>query len=308
MWMHVLCLGLFAAAPQGAEPRPATPAASVVEERLAAWPALDAAGRRLVGDAVERLTAARTEAMAESGRVDLVALGEGAAPKLLEALGKARDEATRARIGAVLDELTAPRHTALLAAEFDHTKHAVRHYCLWRVGVLGDARLASAAEAALGRAAARIAKAEAAGTRGEADLLDAKAERLAAALACAGTGSVAGFDVLLEHAAAHWSDFADDARRALRGVKGPAATAILVPKARGGAGKARIAALWLLAAAGEGPAAVDAAGALLDEDDTSTRIAAINVLRALVDGEAPIDNLSVFEGIELAKRWKERLR
>jgi len=306
MWMPILCLSLFAAAPQGADPKPLGEAA--VEERLAAWPTLDAAGRRLVGDAVERLTAARTEGMAESGRADLVALGEGAAPKLLEALGKARDGATRARIVSVLDALSAPRHTALLAAEFDNARPAVRHYCLWRVGVLGDKQLAPAAEAALARAAGRIAKAEAAGTRGEADLVDAKAEQLAAALACAGTGSVAGLEVMLDRAASNWGDFAADGRRALLGVKGPAATAILVPKVRGGSGKPRIAALWLLAAAGEGPAAIDAAGALLDQDDTPTRVAAINVLRALVDGEAPIDNLSVFEGIELAKRWKERLR
>ena len=306
MWMHALCLSLFAAAPQGGEPEPRPTA--VVQERLDTWPSLDAAGRRLVGDAVERVALARTEAMAESGRADLLSLGEGAAPRVLEALGKARDAAARSRLEAVLDGLVDRRHTRLLAAEFDAQRPAVRRYALWRVGVLGDLELAPAAEAALTRAAARAAKAEAAGERGKEDLEQARAEQLAAALACAGTGSVAGLETLLERAAFNWNTFAADARLALRGVKGPAATAVLVPKIRTGADRPRLAALWLLAAAGEGPDAVAAAGALLDEDDTPTRLAAINALRALVDGEAPIDNLSVFEGIELAKRWKERLR
>jgi len=44
----------------------------------------------------------------------------------------------------------------------------------------------------------------------------------------------------------------------------------------------------------------------LDSTDNSIRIAAINAMRGIVDGDLPIANLPVFEAIELAKKWKER--
>jgi len=44
----------------------------------------------------------------------------------------------------------------------------------------------------------------------------------------------------------------------------------------------------------------------LDNTDNSIRIAAINALRGIVDGDLPIANLPVFEAIELAKKWKTR--
>jgi hypothetical protein len=47
---------------------------------------------------------------------------------------------------------------------------------------------------------------------------------------------------------------------------------------------------------------------LLDDTDNSIRVAAINAMRGIVDGELPITNLPVFEAIELAKKWKEKTR
>jgi hypothetical protein len=45
----------------------------------------------------------------------------------------------------------------------------------------------------------------------------------------------------------------------------------------------------------------------LDTNDNTLRIAAINALRGIVDGEPPIERLAVFDAIEMAKTWKERL-
>jgi hypothetical protein len=45
----------------------------------------------------------------------------------------------------------------------------------------------------------------------------------------------------------------------------------------------------------------------LDSDDHQIRVAAINALRGMVDGEGPIDKLPVFDAIDLAKQWKNRI-
>jgi hypothetical protein len=37
------------------------------------------------------------------------------------------------------------------------------------------------------------------------------------------------------------------------------------------------------------------------------RVAAINALRGIVDGQEPLEELSVFGAIELAKTWKVRV-
>ncbi len=55
----------------------------------------------------------------------------------------------------------------------------------------------------------------------------------------------------------------------------------------------------------------DYAGAIalyLDSGESSVKREAINALRAVVDGDAPVEELSVFSAIEQAKSWKERLK
>jgi hypothetical protein len=45
----------------------------------------------------------------------------------------------------------------------------------------------------------------------------------------------------------------------------------------------------------------------LDDDDNQVRVAAINACRGIVDGAPPEEQLPVFEAIESAKKWKERV-
>ena len=48
-------------------------------------------------------------------------------------------------------------------------------------------------------------------------------------------------------------------------------------------------------------------GLHLDSDDNQVRVAAINALRGIVDGQGPLEELSVFGAIELAKTWRARV-
>ncbi|MDA0372669.1 MAG: hypothetical protein O2865_02685 [Planctomycetota bacterium] len=46
----------------------------------------------------------------------------------------------------------------------------------------------------------------------------------------------------------------------------------------------------------------------LDAEQHAVKKEAINTLRAVVDGDRPLENLSVFQAIDQAKKWKERIR
>jgi HEAT repeat protein len=46
----------------------------------------------------------------------------------------------------------------------------------------------------------------------------------------------------------------------------------------------------------------------LDAEQHAVKKEAINTLRAVVDGERPLENLSVFQAIDQAKKWKARIR
>jgi hypothetical protein len=71
--------------------------------------------------------------------------------------------------------------------------------------------------------------------------------------------------------------------------------------------KTKVAGLRLIAACGEKESAKHLVLPFLDENDNSLRVAAINALRGIVDGDPPLNKLSVFEAIERANKWKARL-
>jgi Holliday junction DNA helicase RuvA subunit len=70
--------------------------------------------------------------------------------------------------------------------------------------------------------------------------------------------------------------------------------------------KATVAALRMLAGCG----IKEDAGrikVLLSNEDNSIRVATINALRGMVDGDGPLEDISAFEAIETAKKWAGRI-
>jgi HEAT repeat protein len=118
------------------------------------------------------------------------------------------------------------------------------------------------------------------------------------------TGSIAGLDALRADAVAGPGD--PVLRRTLEAVRGPAASEHVAGWLADPDRRVRAAALEMLAGCGE-KSVTPRVKPFLDEQDNTLRIAAINALRGIVDGEQPLDRLPVFEAIELAKRWKERV-
>ena len=120
-----------------------------------------------------------------------------------------------------------------------------------------------------------------------------------------GYGSLLGLDHLAERARTGFAAHGARMRKALEAVRGPEATQV-VAKGLAGAREVKIAALNLLAGCGDASARA-LVKPHLDDSDNGVRIAAINALRGIVDGDPPLEQLPVFKAIELAKEWKARV-
>ncbi|MEW6072204.1 MAG: hypothetical protein AB1726_06345 [Planctomycetota bacterium] len=294
----------LAAALAAALPAHSGPAAGAEGEieRLAAWPELAREAREHVRFDVARLREARTPEMGEEARAALVAIGAAAAPLLLDSLGRERDEAARGRIRAVLEAVTGPAHTRLLAAEFAVREGAVRTWALERAARFPDSGTREAALAAWRAVLARAAKK---GEKAEKEAADR--ELLAAALAVTASGATEALPHLFSRACAEWRRVGVAARTAAEAVRGEEATAFLLGRL-GGERAEEIGALRLLAACGTREGAAPRVAPYLDAEDVVVRVAAINALRGIVDGAPPLEELSAFDAIEMAREWKSRLR
>jgi hypothetical protein len=259
-------------------------------ERLEAWPELADAAR--VKQDVARLRKARTDEMASQAHAALVADGAMVAPLLFAALAKEEDAGARERLSSVLDAVVDARHTRLLAREFEARSPLVRAYCLRRAAAFPDAGIRAPAEQALARTAG-------------AEKADERRERVLAALCVTSTGSIGALEVLAECAASEWKTWGADVRTVLEEVRGPEAARVAAAGLPGERVR-ELAALRLLAGCGD-TASKSRVRPYLDSSDRELQLAAINALRGIVDGELPLEQLPVFEMIEVAEAWKKRL-
>ena len=257
---------------------------------LTEWPKPKSKDQVIVD--VDRVVKASIPEMASGGHQGLAAEGAAAVPFVLERYGKEKDEEVLKRLKAVLVEITAPEQTRLLAKDFAHRDVLHRAFALWRCAAWPDPQIKPLAEAAW----AKVAKQ---GEKADAD------ERYSAALCATSTGSLVALDAVFEIAQKSWAKKGTELRVALESVRGPDAKKTLLGKLAGDR-KAKIAALKMLAGCGD-RGAVGTLKPLLDDTDNEIRVVTINALRGIVDGDAPLDQLSAFEAIEMAKKWKARI-
>lgn len=271
--------------------------------RLTEWPKLEGEAAKSAASDLERVRKAHTDEMGAQGRAGLVAAGAAAAPMVLTALGKEKDEAVREKLVGVLDEITQAAHTRLLAKELGSKSRDVRLYAMHRCALFPDAGLREQAEPIL-------SKLVAAGDKADSD------ERYAAALLATSTGSTAGLGALHAAAVEGWNKRGVRIRAALEGVRGPEASGVLLAMFRDSdlptpnspllpkEDRQRVVAcLNLLAGCGD-KAALPKAKAFLDSNDNTVRVAAINAVRGIAQNQPPVADLSAFEAVELAKKLK----
>ena len=180
-------------------------------ERLEAWPELSRDETKAVETDLARVRKAHTPEMAELGAAALLGVGAGAAPAVLAALGKEKDEEALERLEEVLVGLTGAPHTRLLAAEFEHRSGAVRAFCLRRAAAFPDPGIREPAGAAYERME---------GYREKKHRKYDAGEHYLTALALTSSGSLAGLDVLVERAEDEWGLLGGELLTALGAVRG----------------------------------------------------------------------------------------
>jgi hypothetical protein len=304
-WM---CATAALAAPAPAQtPAPQTPPAQKEPpKRLEAWPQFAGEELKTVKTDIERLRKAHTPEMGQLAEDALVAAGPGVVPLLVPVLAKEKDEEALQRVTALLAKITTAAHTRLLAAEFGNKEPEVRVWVMRRCAAFPDPGVRPAADAALERVKKLGEKAD-------------REELYAAGLCATSAGSLAGLDVLQTWALSSWGKRGVEMRVALESVRGPEASAKIgalikdsdlpAPDSRPPLGPDRqrvVAALNLLAGCGDKSVA-GKVRPFLDSTDNSIRIAAINAVRGIADGELPVADLPVFDAIELAKKLKSKL-
>jgi len=260
-------------------------------ERLTAWPELVDAPR--VEKDVARLRAAETETMGQQASAALVADGAMVAPLLLRGLSRELKEDARERIVAVLEAVVGAPHTRLLGEWFDDRSAVVRVWTRRKAARYADPGLRERAQAAW-------AKVQKLGERADPE------EASVTALLLTSTGDLSQLEPVLARAQERWVQEAALLREVFGSLRGNEVGERLGAALKGAPRQRASTLLRLLAAAGTRDQ-LSLVAPYLDQNDNTLRVDAINACRAIVDGDPPLDRLAVFEAIEMAKQWKERL-
>lgn len=275
--LAVLLADAAAQPPAGDKPAPAQGG------KLSEWPELKANDQERV---MALLAQFRKEpALHAEAHKQLVGIGPCAVPLLFLQLND-QPKNINAPIGAVLDDLTGPTHAALLAREAKKPKVALRRYVMRRLCTFADPEMVPILRAALKDT--------------DEDVV------LSASMGLLALKQPDGLELLQKRAQRDWASIRELCAKVLpSGRSMEMGNAILkvisVPKLS----PIEVAAgLRLLRSLGP-PELTGNVKLFLDAEDTNVKKEAVNALRAM-NGEQPLENLSVFQAIEMAKEWKSR--
>lgn len=273
---------LAALAPAPAQQKPAAPAPAA-GGKLAEWPELKDADKQKARALIDQFRKPDAK-LHEPAHKALVALGAGAAPIVMAQVVD-RPDGINAQLLAVLDATLGKEHAALMARESKKPRVELRRHLARRLCCMGDKDLVPFFES--------MAK-------------DADPETaFYAQLGAFAQGKVAQLPGVLEHCKSNWP------------TAGPVVAEALAP-----ARSLELAAPVFEAIAGKGAVEqmtglrllrylmVKEQGVLLhrylDDGQHTVKREAVNTARCLF-GEAPIENLSVFQAIEQAKAWRAKV-
>jgi hypothetical protein len=268
------------------EPTPApapVPAAKV--EKLADWPAPKAGERERVLALVEQFKKPAPE-LHTRAQGQLAELGDGATPLIMQHVSDRADAAAlNQQLFAVLDGKLGPRHAALMAREAKKPKLELRRYLTLRMCKLVAPELAAHLTA----------------TRTDKDPQTA----FYAALGALALKQQEALPDVLAYARRNWLEIAPLVAEVLPAARSP------------DCGK------WVFEHIAKAPAADQMTGlrlarylmvkdqsvilrSYLSASDNAVKREAVNAARVL-HGETPLENLPVFQVIEMAELWKKKL-
>ncbi|MEO6598170.1 MAG: hypothetical protein ABIP94_25785 [Planctomycetota bacterium] len=268
-----------AVAAQGDGKREPAPAS----EKLAEWPELKQPDKDRVLALVGQFRKEDPELRADATK-QLLAIGAGGMPLLLQQVSD-RAENINSHLFALFDSLLEPRHSALMARETKKPRIELRRYLMQRLCRFGDKDLLPVLEA----------------TSKDKD----EATAFYAALGMLAQKRREAVPAVVTYTKLHWKEV------------GPI-TAEVLPAAR-----SQEVGAWVFEAIAKAPAAEQMAGlrllrylavkehnlimrTYLQAPDHTVKKEAVNTMRVL-NGEDPIENLTVFQAIEMAKQWLAKI-
>ncbi len=262
---------------------PATPTPAAATGKRNEWPTLKDTDKERVLSLTGQFRKADPQ-LHQDAKTQLVALGEGAAPLLMQQVSD-RAENSNPHLFAVLDELLKPQHAALIAREVKKPRIELRRYLVRRLCRMGDADMAGVLE----------------------PLQKDKDEQTAffAQLGLLALKRREPLPAVMLYTKAHWAEV------------GPLIAEVLAPA------RSNEVASWVFESITKASATDQMTGlrllrylmvkeqgvilrTYLEASEHSVKREAINTARVL-HGEAPIENLSVFQAIDHAKQWLSKI-
>ncbi len=249
------------------------------------WPHLKFARKSLVKEKISDLVS-KKDAKRQMVEKLIVRYGVGVAPVLLGAMHDRQKPKIVGRLSYFLDQLIKKEHAPLLIQEYRSKNRTLSLYIVRKIASFEDKTFIPFLRKASKNPDPNIVK--------KANL----------ALASLGEDSVLSY--LAKMASDSWQTENRQIRKAALGLHGKKAGDLLVPMLRKADDDLKIGILRILAVAGT-KETVSAVSRYLDSSKHQIRVAAVNALRGIVDGDAPYANLSVFSAIEEVKKWKRRV-
>lgn len=264
----------------GQDPTPPVPPEP---RKLDEWPPLPPGDKDRVSGLLGQFRKADPALHAQAHEA-LVRIGDCAGPLLLTYLTDLPENSNDA-VAAVLDQVLDRRHGALLAREAKKPRLALRRYAVRRLCGFVDPDLAPVLQTAAKDKDPDVA--------------------FHANLGLLALQDRAGLKPILQRARKEWNEMRAACAAVLPAARSPEVARWVLQEMQQGGPLEVVAGLRLLRSLAPRELASSIRG-YLDAEDHGVKKEAVNALRAL-HGEEPLENLSVFQAIEMAKEWKARI-
>lgn len=255
-----------------------------------AWPKITKRDRQRVKFQLRQLAAENNDgeavAAAQIARAEtaLIDMGAGITLELLRQLDD-EDGVKTDSIARVLDAVLAPEHSPLLARLVRRKQPEVRRYVVARLARFHASEMAPVFKEA--------------SADGDQDVV------FLAALGLGGLGDFEAMQTVFDRCRRDWPQYGALVSEVLEPVRGEQAADWVFARIEPGDVSGWVSGLRLLRSLAPRSYKHKLQTAL-DSEQHSVKKAAINSLRVVIDGDPPLEQLSVFAAIELAQKWRKR--
>jgi hypothetical protein len=249
------------------------------------WPKLKFSKKSTAKDKINLLLSKKPKVQ-QKARDKILSYGPGVVPILLAAYHDRQKQPLLDQLRPLLDELVSKEYGPVLAVSTKSKNETLTRFTLRKLDSLEDPQYRS----------------------WFLRMTEHKNKEISdrAWYALAHIGDIDSLDFLIGKARKEWNKEKDKILPALVGLKGDEASKQLLELLEKGRLADKLAALRLLHGIGTKSSARKVA-TYLNSKDHALQVAAVNALLGIVDGKKPHHHLSVFDSIDIVKKWKRRM-